>query len=107
MLKEKDGNVVYAGLQYLREVIRYGQLIQYTLFFLSLNVLSPIDDGKRAISIQNMVSPLLKALQYPRPPLQRSAVAVLRVLFNEGGLHTIVPFWYSNFLIFEHRDSSP
>ena len=27
MLQERDGNVMYAGLWYLREIIRYGQLI--------------------------------------------------------------------------------
>ncbi|KAL4077559.1 hypothetical protein J3A83DRAFT_1611727 [Scleroderma citrinum] len=71
MLQDRDSDIVYAGLQYLREVVRY-------------------DDGKCAACVKEMVRSILNALTCPRPPLQRSAVAVLRVLFDEENLHPII-----------------
>ncbi|KIM65510.1 hypothetical protein SCLCIDRAFT_472028 [Scleroderma citrinum Foug A] len=86
MMQEKDSNVVYAGVQYLREVIRH-------------------DDGKRAASIKEMIPPLLNALRHPRPPLQRSAVAVLRVLFDEENLYLDI---FNGLLsMLERREAGP
>ncbi|KAL4071661.1 armadillo-type protein [Scleroderma yunnanense] len=72
MLQEGDSDIVYAGLQYLREVIRY-------------------DDGKHAACVKEMIVPaLLNALGYPRAPLQRSAVTVLNVLFDQEDLRPVI-----------------
>ncbi|KAI6037221.1 armadillo-type protein [Pisolithus microcarpus] len=62
MLAGENSHVVYAGLQYLREFVKY-------------------DDGKSSTCREEIILPLLKALDHPRLPLQRSAAALLRTVF--------------------------
>ncbi|KAL4071658.1 hypothetical protein V8B97DRAFT_420328 [Scleroderma yunnanense] len=86
MLQDRDSDIVYAGLQYLREVIRY-------------------DDGKHAACMEKMVSPLLNTLRYPRPSLQQSAAAVLNVFFDQENLRPVI---LEQFLsILKSREAGP
>ncbi|KAI6142286.1 armadillo-type protein [Pisolithus thermaeus] len=62
MVAGESSHIVYAGLQYLQEVMKY-------------------DDGKSIACREAMIPPLLKALDHPRLPLQRSAAAILRAVF--------------------------
>lgn len=62
MLAGENSDTVYAGLQYLREVIKH-------------------DDGKSITCRESIISPMLKALARPHLPLQRNAAAILRAAF--------------------------
>ncbi|KAG6334443.1 hypothetical protein ID866_4644 [Astraeus odoratus] len=63
MLKEENSDVVYAGLQYMREIIKH-------------------DDGRKAFYRPPTIDPLLNALRCPQKPLQRCSIAILQKLYN-------------------------
>ncbi|KAI6037809.1 armadillo-type protein [Pisolithus marmoratus] len=72
MVAGENSDTVYAGLQYLRQVIKY-------------------EDGKNMACREAIIPPLLKALGYPRLPLQRSAAAILRAVFiHSEDLHLAI-----------------
>jgi len=80
--------------------------VAYILVFL-LSLPWPAADGKCVAGVKEVISPLLDALRYPRPPLQRSTVAVLHVLFDEGVPNTARSLVILILLIFGAENLQP